>query len=176
MVVTDKNGEKEFEEFEGMKRINRKVIHVLSWIAFIVYLVMMVYFLFFCEQLGRIPSDTYHYNLKPFEEIRRYMGHISQLGYFYVMLNLLGNVVCFVPLGFVLPILSSRKWGAVRIIIVSFLASLLVEITQLVTKLGSCDVDDIMMNTLGGLLGYILFILCRKIYRSGVNAKLKNHS
>lgn len=39
--------------------------------------------------------------------------------------------------------------GVIRITIVSFLASLVIEITQLVTKLGSCDVDDIIMNTLG---------------------------
>lgn len=158
-------------EFERMKKTTRRMIHVLSWIAFVIYLVMMVYFLFFCEQLGRIPSDTYHYNLKPFTEIRRYLNHVNEIGYFGVMLNILGNVVCFMPLGFVLPILSNRKWGFIRITIISFLASLVVEITQLVTKLGSCDVDDIIMNTLGGLLGYILFIICRTIYRANMKKK-----
>lgn len=156
-----------------MKKRNRQIIHVLSWIAFVIYLIMMVYFLFFCEQLGRRPSDTYHYNLKPFTEIKRYLNHIETLGCFNVMLNLLGNVVCFMPLGFVLPILSNRKWGAVRITIVSFLASMAIELMQLVTKLGSCDVDDILMNTLGGLLGYILFVICSSIYRANVKKKRK---
>ena len=125
----------------------------------------MVYFLFFCEQLGRVPSDTYHYNLKPFTEIKRYINHVAEIGWFGVSLNLFGNVICFIPLGFVLPILSHRKWGMIRITFVSFFASLAIELTQLVTKLGSCDVDDIIMNTLGGLLGYILFVVCNKIYR-----------
>lgn len=147
-----------------MKKRNRKLLHAFAWVAFMIYLIVMVYFLFFCEQLGRTPSDTYHYNLKPFTEIKRYMSYIEELGYFNVMLNLLGNVVCFMPLGFVLPILSHRKWGVIRITLVSCLASLVVELTQLVTKLGSCDVDDIIMNTLGGLLGYILFAICNKIY------------
>jgi len=150
-----------------MKKSVRKAIHILSWIAFIIYLVVMVYFLFFSERLGRTPSDTYHYNLKPFTEIKRYMGHIEEIGSFNVMLNLLGNVLCFMPLGFVLPILSNRKWGLIRITAVSFLASVVVELTQLVTKLGSCDVDDIMMNTLGGFLGYLSFLVCRGIYRMG---------
>lgn len=148
-----------------MKKENRKKIHALAWIAFIIYFIVMVYFLFFCEQLGRTPGDTYRYNLEPFTEIKRYLRHIPDLGMFYVTLNLLGNVVCFMPLGFVLPVISNRKFGLFRITAVSFLASLSVEILQLVTKLGSCDVDDIIMNTLGGFLGYILFLLCRGIYR-----------
>ena len=96
-----------------MKKTTRRIIHVFSWIAFVIYLVMMVYFLFFCEQLGRTPSDTYHYNLKPFTEITRYLNHVNEIGYFGVALNLFGNVVCFMPLGFVLPILSNRKWGLI---------------------------------------------------------------
>lgn len=44
-----------------------------------------------------------------------------------------------------------------------FLASLLVESIQLVSKLGSFDVDDIMLNTLGGILGYVLFRCCNAI-------------
>ena len=43
------------------------------------------------------------------------------------------------------------------------LASLLVESIQLVSKLGSFDVDDIMLNTLGGILGYVLFRCCNAI-------------
>lgn len=154
-----------------MKKTTRRIIHVFSWIAFVIYLVMMVYFLFFCEQLGRTPSDTYHYNLKPFTEITRYLNHVNEIGYFGVALNLFGNVVCFMPLGFVLPILSNRKWGLIRITIISFLASLVIEITQLVTKLGSCDVDDIIMNTLGGFFGYILFVVCSSIYHANMKKR-----
>ena len=151
-----------------MSKKGRKLLHGVSWIEFIIYLILMVYFLFFCEQLGRTPSDRYHYNLKPFTEIKRYMGHVEEIGYFGVALNLFGNVVCFMPLGFVLPILSHRKWGVIRITIVSFLSSCVIEVVQLVTKLGSCDVDDIILNTLGGLTGYILFVVCSKIYRATI--------
>ena len=93
------------------------------------------------------------------------------MGYFGVILNLIGNVVCFMPLGFVLPILSRRKWGVFRITLISCLASCVVEAVQLVTKLGSCDVDDIIMNTLGGLSGYLLCTLCTKIYRSTIRKR-----
>ena len=58
--------------------------------------------------------------------------------------------------------------GIFYITFISFLSSLSVELLQLVTKLGSCDVDDIIMNTLGGFFGYILFVVCRGVYRRGV--------
>lgn len=157
-----------------MKKEHRKLLHGFSWVGFVIYLVVMVYFLFFSEQMGRIPSDTYHYNLKPFTEIQRYLNNISVLGIYNVVLNLAGNVVCFMPLGFVLPIITNRNWGVVKVTVMSFLASLFVEVLQLVSKLGSCDVDDLILNTLGGFLGYLLFILCRGIYRLSSRRKRKN--
>ncbi len=140
-----------------MKKHHKFFIRVISWIFFIIYLVCMVYFLFFSEQLGRVPSDEYKYSLEPFKEIRRYLTYRSEIGTFNVILNLLGNIVCFVPFGFVVPILSPRHKGFFKIAWLSFCVSLLVELVQLVSKVGSCDVDDIILNTLGGITGYLLF-------------------
>ena len=47
-----------------------------------------------------------------------------------------------------------------KVTFLSFLCSVTVELIQLVSKLGSCDVDDVILNTLGGLLGYIMFCIC----------------
>lgn len=121
---------------------------------------MMVYFLFFSEQMGRIPRDSYQYNLMPFAEIRRYFQHVEKLGGNLVLLNLVGNVVCFMPFGFVIPVLTVRYRSAWKMVILTFFASLLVETIQLFSKLGIFDVDDILLNTLGGLMGYLLFRIC----------------
>ena len=43
--------------------------------------------------------------------------------------------------------------------------SLCVEIIQLFTRVGSFDVDDILLNTIGGVLGYIIFLICNGIRR-----------
>lgn len=143
-----------------LKKKHKKIIRFVSWILFNIYLVLMVYFLFFSEQLGRTPSDTYHYNLKPFAEIKRYMTYYEMIGSFNVILNLFGNVLCFIPFGFVVPIMSYKFRSFFKITVFSFLYSVTIELTQLVTKLGSCDVDDVILNTLGGVLGYILFSIC----------------
>ena len=151
-----------------MKKENWKKFRILAWIGFAVYLVAMVYFLFFCEEMGRVPSRTYRYNFEPFTEIKRCLSHSDRL---YVILNLFGNVVCFVPLGFVLPILSSKRWSFIKVTFLSMSASILIEVIQLVTKLGSCDVDDIILNTCGGIIGCIIYYICRGIYRLGRKRK-----
>lgn len=140
-----------------MKKEHVKLIRIVSWGVFIVYLIALVYFLFFSEQMGRVPSDEYKYSLIPLREIRRYLVYWREIGIRNVMLNLLGNVVCFVPFGFVLPIISRNQRKGSRILLLSFLCSLLVELIQLVSKVGSCDVDDLILNTLGGMLGYFVF-------------------
>ena len=147
-----------------MKKENKRKIQIISWVFFIMYLVMMVYFLFFSEQMGRIPGTQYRYNLVPFAEIKRYLNYRDKIGSFHVMLNLLGNVFCFIPFGFVIPILA-RKQNALRMFLLSMAASVLVELLQLVSMLGSCDVDDIILNTLGGLIGYMMFVIGRGIVR-----------
>jgi glycopeptide antibiotics resistance protein len=40
-----------------------------------------------------------------------------------------------------------------------------VEVFQLLTRVGSFDVDDLLLNTIGGLAGYILFVICNAIRR-----------
>lgn len=154
-----------------MKKKHKFMIRAISWVLFIVYLVMMVYFLFFSEMLGRTPSDTYHYNLKPFTEIQRYIIYYRRLGNFYVILNLIGNVICFMPLGFVLPILSNKNRNIFKVTFICLLCSATVEFTQLISKLGSCDIDDVILNTLGGILGYLCFIIGMLILRHNTSKK-----
>lgn len=78
-------------------------------------------------------------------------------GWDVTIINLLGNVVCFMPFGFLLPTISKKK-ALKNIFSVTFLAmifSVFIESAQLITKVGAFDVDDIFLNTLGGALGYI---------------------
>ena len=77
--------------------------------------------------------------------------------------NIGGNIIGFIPFGILLPVLflSLRKiWKTVFTV---FCISLLFETTQLLTGLGVFDVDDLILNTAGGLLGYIIYLTIRKI-------------
>lgn len=69
----------------------------------------------------------------------------------------LGNVVWFLPFGFGLPALSKRHLGAFGVGWRAALLSLLIEGLQFVLYTGVADIDDVIFNTIGGLVGYFIY-------------------
>ena len=102
-------------------------------------------------------GDEYHYNLQPLFEIKRIWRSSHILGMKYVILNFAGNVIAFIPFGYLLPKMVKKKPRLFHTVLFSFEFSLLVELTQLISRTGSFDVDDILLNTVGGILGYVCF-------------------
>lgn len=138
-------------------------IRAFAIVLFFLYFVVLFYFLFFSEEMGRTYSEReYHYNLIPFHEIKRFIHYYEVLGMEAVILNLVGNVVAFMPFGFFLPVFATRCRTIWNTLLYSFELSVLVELIQLITKVGSFDVDDIILNTLGGILGYIVYKIVRR--------------
>lgn len=136
----------------------------LGWIPFLIYLGFLAYFLFFAELMGRTQEQMeYHYNLVLFKEIKRFITYRDILGTEAVLLNLVGNVAAFMPFGFFFPVISrrTRHWYVMVLLGAAF--SLGIECIQLATKVGSFDVDDILLNTIGSLLGYWMFVLVQKV-------------
>lgn len=129
-----------------------------GWLLFLAYLAVLVYFLFFSESFGRVPGQRESsYNLELFKEIKRFYLYREQLGMKAFLLNIVGNVAAFMPCGFFLPIISrrSKKWQYT--ILLCFCLSLGVELLQLLVRVGSFDVDDILLNSIGGILGYLFY-------------------
>jgi hypothetical protein len=99
-------------------------------------------------------------NLVPFRGIIGQLGNVnSRLG----GLNLAGNVLMYVPMGLLAP--SALRWGVGRVTAAAFTLSATIECTQ--RALGrSSDVDDVILNTLGALVGaviaYSLIVLTRR--------------
>lgn len=135
-----------------------------AWVLFAVYLVLLCYFLFFSENMGRTYTErSYHYNLVPLKEIKRFITYRKVLGAGAVLSNLLGNIIAFIPYGMLVPLLSHKYRKCFRVVLLSFDLSLLVELVQLVSKVGSFDVDDLLLNTIGGLVGYLCFLIANHI-------------
>ncbi len=150
-----------------MKKETKKVIQKIGLVLFFLYILTLIYFLFFAEGYGRVleVEREYRYNLVPFTEIRRFWTYREQLGFFAVFTNIFGNVIGFIPFGFILPVITGWTRNAVFITAAGFSLSLFVEVVQLITRVGSFDVDDLILNTLGALLGYILFEICNRFRR-----------
>lgn len=146
--------------------VNKKRRRLIAGILFVLYFAVLFYFLFFSEEMGRTYSErTYHYNLVPFKEIGRFIRYHRTLGTGTVLLNIVGNVAAFVPFGIFLPVFSARCRKVWFTVFYSFELSLLVELLQLVTKVGSFDVDDLILNTIGGLVGFLIYLLGKRILR-----------
>lgn len=144
----------------------KKKIQTVSILLFLLYLVLLTYFLFFSETFGRDYTErAYSYNLQPFREIGRFWRWRKELGFAAVFTNLAGNVLGFLPFGAILPVLNSRARNFFVIILLCFEFSLLVECAQLILKVGSFDVDDLILNTFGGLLGFLIFTVCNHMRR-----------
>lgn len=101
-------------------------------------------------------------NVTPFYMIRSMLRYESNEMTMYK--NIGGNIVGFIPLGLLFPLLFSnlRRWWKTTILI--FGISLSFEITQLITGWGMFDVDDLILNTTGGFLGYLFFMIGSKIF------------
>ena len=147
-----------------MKDSTKRKIRFLSVLLFILYVLLLVYFLFFSEEYGRVTAEerVYRYNLVPFVEIRRFWIYRKQLGMFALITNLFGNVIGFIPYGFILPVIVAS----------GFSLSLLVETVQLIAKVGCFDVDDLILNTLGAAIGYMLFAVCNYLRRKRYGEKI----
>ena len=140
-----------------MTKTDRKV-RIFGRIFFVLYMILALYFMFFSETLDRtMVSDEYRYNLTLFKEINRFWNMRYTYGWDVTIVNLLGNVVCFMPFGFLLPTVSRKKIfkNFLSVTLMAMLFSLGIETAQLLMKVGAFDVDDIFLNTVGGLAGYI---------------------
>ena len=106
-------------------------------------------------------------NLMPFREIMRYpVGSNS----FYK--QVVGNIALFIPLGYFATSYANIK-GLGTITLVSLLSSLTIESVQ--HYIGrSFDIDDIILNVIGGVCGYVIFLITKKLLRKYPDA-LKNN-
>lgn len=152
--------------------MSKRKRRLVTGILFLVYFIVLFYFLFFSEEMGRTYSErAYHYNLVPFREIGRFIKYWRVLGMKAVLLNIVGNVVAFVPFGIFLPIISTRSKKLWRATYYSFELSLFVELLQLITKVGSFDVDDLLLNTLGGMIGFLIYQLAAHVQKGKDSGK-----
>ncbi len=144
----------------------RKRTKLLLEVCFIIYIILLFYFLFFSDKFGRTTSrQDYSYNIIPFHEITRFIKYREIIGVESFMVNIAGNIFAFCPFGFLLPVLNNKKRGILYVTLVSFEFSLFIELIQLITRVGSYDIDDIILNTIGGILGYIIYRICYFIWK-----------
>ncbi|MNZ88236.1 VanZ like family protein [compost metagenome] len=136
--------------------MNYKITKISAALVLLLgYTVLLTYWMLW--GFGRTPQAEYMYNLQPFITISHFLEMDAWNG--AMMINLLGNIGVFIPFGILIPLVFNRGVRGAGII---FLAGLFVlESAQLLTRRGSFDVDDFILNSVGFLIGYGMYRLIR---------------
>lgn len=77
-------------------------------------------------------------------------------------ISMILNIILFMPLGFLLPALWKKYNGVIPTLFTGFIFSLVIEISQLFVNYRATDVNDLIMNTLGTLAGWLLYRILKK--------------
>lgn len=134
-------------------------------VMFLAYCALMVWLLFGRAQYE--PSlRAENFNPMPFDTISRFLrvlaGNYSWSMKWHAIVNLVGNVIMFVPLGY----FTARLWRIFRplwrCVLLGAGIIVLVELAQYLNRVGSCDFDDLLLNVGGICIGYGLMRLCRR--------------
>ena len=142
-----------------MKKFARPIL----WTIFIIYCFVLVYVLF----LSRGTRDGFTFaeymrrftNFIPFktivEYVQRYIDGYRNLS----VLNLLGNLALFVPMGMALPCLSRKLNRFWKVTLTVLGMVVVVELVQGLLRVGSIDIDDIIFNVVGAMVGYGIIVI-----------------
>ncbi|WP_432663354.1 VanZ family protein [Wukongibacter baidiensis] len=143
-----------------------KISHLVPSIGLLVYLSFLVWRMFFFaySDVYRVKSNVPQYNLIPFRTIINFVIYFESNNLEVVLYNILGNIIVFIPLGFLISTILRRKKKTLIVMTTSLLLILCAETMQLVLRVGVFDVDDIILNLIGCYLGYISSILVNKYY------------
>ena len=141
----------------------------LNLSVFLAYCALMLWLLF--DRPGHVPGVPYwdqvarQLNLIPFRTLLHFIGLLNSGVRAYIrmaVINLGGNIIMFIPLGFLLPRVFYRFSSLPRVLISTAILISAVEIIQLFTLVGTCDIDDVILNVIGAAIGYLFHVHTKK--------------
>ena len=140
--------------------VNMKKSRTLLNFLFVIYVILMIWLLFI-QRIKYISFENYgetlihNLNIIPFRTIIEYINPDKE-ALDHAIINLAGNIVMFIPLGFFLPAFNNncRKIG--KLVLSTIIILIIIELVQLFSLTGSFDIDDIILNVVGSIIGYFL--------------------
>lgn len=120
-----------------------------------VYTVWVLYLLFFAS-FRYSPTILFEIRTVPFQTISEYSTNVITYNKVQAFENIVGNVVLFVPYGFLgilYPRLNQFKW----LFITFFIIINIIEFSQFYFKRGFADIDDVILNTFGAVIGFFIY-------------------
>lgn len=143
-------------------RIMKKIIQKIFTVSFFVYVLAVVYIILFLGSRGSwgsMPFSEYvklQSNFIPFKTITSYITDIrnGSMNMDIPIKNLLGNLILFLPAGLYIPFFLRKINSFKKCLLTGLIILLLIEAVQFLSRRGSFDIDDIILNICGIALGY----------------------
>jgi len=155
-----------YNKVRGFEKFNR--FHEIGVVAFLLFMTAVLSqtiltFLYTGPVVTRAFSNL---NLIPFRVFLDNYYAITELNYWQpFIINFLGNICIFMPIGFMVPLLWNRFNQFWKVALIGLLISLFIETTQL-SQARSSDIDDLWLNTVGSMLGYNAYRIVTKYFPS----------
>lgn len=133
-------------------------------VIFVLYSAVLFYLVFLANEYGRNNSEILRYNdinLVPFKTINNYLNAWEYVSAKVIITNIFGNIAAFIPLGLLGPIVLPRFEKFKQLFFFSLALSLSIEGIQGLLGVGVVDVDDLILNALGAVIGYGLYALVK---------------
>lgn len=121
-------------------------------------MLILIYLVFLSTSFGRGDASVLRYtqvNLRPFSTISHYLRVYSLINPTIIWTNIGGNILAFVPFGFLWPRYRGHD-KFFRTLLASAALSAFIEVVQWLLGVGVMDIDDLILNTLGGIIGYLI--------------------
>ncbi len=153
-----------YNKMRGFRKIQR--YHEVGVVAFLLFMTALFSqtILTFLYTGPTVTRSFTNINVVPFRVFRDNYYAITELNFWQpFIINFLGNICIFMPIGFMIPLLWSRFNRFWKVILFGFGISFFIETTQL-TQARSTDIDDLWLNTLGSMIGYGVYAHIRKYY------------
>lgn len=160
--------------------LDKKPVQKIATVVFMLYILGVIYI----TLLGRTGNQNIQINIVPFRSywfmlhgvfhaLREcdWQGVIQEVKWirYPTWSSLVLNILLFVPLGMLTPVVKESFGTLQKNFILGFVLSLSIEVLQILTKRGWFDVDDVINNTLGTVIGFILYLGIIDVSRENIN-------
>lgn len=141
------------------KDYTEKIMKISFIILFVAYSIYVVSLLFTNVYFGRDEISSVGINLIPFKTIFLFLTSANEhtLPSSDIVINLLGNLITFIPLSFYLPLFFKRTRKFWFCILTVTIIIVCIEIIQFILKCGACDIDDLILNVLSVAIFFPVF-------------------
>ena len=163
-----------------------KMFRKINWVLFGIYSLIVLSNLLFFRVLSRVINyksgfNKYFYvspesnglfdlvtwqqnsNLIPFGNTYEYIMGADKFNMDIIINNTLGNIMIFIPLGIFLPILFKKLRIFIQVLVCSMIISFTIEALQFSLQIGQFDIDDVILNTVGSAVGYLIIKLLIRV-------------